>query len=179
MLPGSTQPRKPRERDGKTDGRSVEIQRLIGRSLRAVTDLAALGERTITLDCDVLQADGGTRTLCITAAWVALADAIRRLGPGLPDPARSPLRDSVAAVSVGRVDGRLLVDLNYQEDAAAEVDVNVVLTGSGRYVEVQATGEEATYNRGELEELLDLAGRAVGELARLQLEALGKDWPAF
>lgn len=177
MLPGSTSPRKPRDREGKIDGRTVEIQRLIGRSLRAVVDLEALGERTITLDCDVLQADGGTRTLCITAAWLALADALRTVRKDLPDPARSPLVDSVAAISVGRVAGRLLVDLDYSEDAAAEVDMNVVLTGGGRFVEVQGTGEESTFDRAELDEMLTAAGRAAATLTGLQRKSLGREWP--
>ncbi|MFO0900191.1 MAG: ribonuclease PH [Pirellulales bacterium] len=177
MLPGSTSPRKPRDREGKIDGRTVEIQRLIGRSLRAVVDLEALGERTITLDCDVLQADGGTRTLCITAAWLALADAVRAVRREWPDPARSPLVDSVAAISVGRVAGRLLVDLDYSEDVAAEVDMNVVLTGGGRFVEVQGTGEEATFDRAELDEMLAAAGRAAATLTSLQRKALGREWP--
>ena len=131
MLPGSTQPRKPRDRGPKIDGRTTEIQRLIGRSLRAIVDLEALGEQMITVDCDVLQADGGTRTASITAAFMALVDAIDSLRQrqALPDPARDPLRDSVAAVSVGLVDGQPLLDLDYQEDLAATVDMNVVMTG--------------------------------------------------
>jgi len=177
MLPGSTSPRKSRDREGKVDGRTVEIQRLIGRSLRAVVDLEALGERTITLDCDVLQADGGTRTLCITAAWLALADAVRSLRKDLPDPARCPLTDSVAAISVGRVDGKILVDLDYSEDVEAEVDMNVVLTGSGRFVEVQGTGEEATFDRTELDALVTSASRAVSELTAVQRKTLGREWP--
>jgi ribonuclease PH len=177
MLPGSTSPRKARDREGKIDGRTVEIQRLIGRSLRAVVDLEALGERTITLDCDVLQADGGTRTLCITAAWLALADAVRGLRRDLADPGKSPLVDSVAAISVGRVEGRLLVDLDYSEDVAAEVDMNVVLTGGGRFVEVQGTGEEATFDRAELDGMVAAASRAVSELTGLQRKALGREWP--
>lgn len=175
MLPGSTNPRKKRDRDGRLDGRSSEIQRLIGRSLRAVTDLAALGERTITVDCDVLEADGGTRTASITGAFIALADAIASMD--LPDPQCRPLRDSVAAASVGIVDGRAALDLDYHEDAAASVDMNVVMTGGGRFVEVQGAGEEATFSEQELETLVKLARRGIRELAALQKAALGKHWP--
>src|SRR5205814_657454 len=132
MLPGSTSPRKPRERAGKVDGRTTEIQRLIGRSLRAVVDLTALGQRMITVDCDVLEADGGTRTASITGAFIALADAVRTI-KNLPDPNRSPFRDSVAAVSVGIVGGKPVIDLDYVEDFEAHVDMNVVMTGSGQF----------------------------------------------
>ena len=176
MLPGSTQPRKPRDRAGKTDGRTTEIQRLIGRSLRAVVDLVALGEQMITVDCDVLQADGGTRTASVTGAFIALADAIASLG-ALPDPARRPLRDSVAAVSVGIVEGRPVLDLDYQEDAAATVDMNVVMTGRGQFVEIQGTGEEATFDDRQLAALLKLARHGIRQLTGLQREALGRQWP--
>lgn len=176
MLPGSTVPRKPRERTGKLDGRTSEIQRLIGRSLRAVADLAALGERTLTVDCDVLQADGGTRTASITGALVAAVDAIRSI-PALPDPARFPLRESVAAISVGIVAGVALLDLDYREDVNAEVDTNIVMTASGRFVEVQATGEEATFDEAQLTMMLALARKGIGELTTRQREALGKNWP--
>ncbi len=172
MLPGSTSPRKRRD-VGKVDGRTTEIQRLIGRSLRAVVDLEALGERAILIDCDVLEADGGTRTASITGALVALVDAVRSI-PGL---ARLPLRDSVAAVSVGMVEGRALLDLDYSEDVAAEVDMNVVLTGRGRFVEVQGTGEEATFSEAELSELLALARGGIASIRRLQCQALGDAWP--
>lgn len=172
MLPGSTRPRKPRERGAKIDGRTTEIQRLIGRSLRAVADLAALGPRTITLDCDVLEADGGTRTLSITGAWIALADAVSSVRTELPDPGRHPLRDSVAAVSVGLVDGQMLLDLNYEEDFAAEVDMNVVMTGSGRFVEVQGTGEESTFDEAELHALVALARGGIQQLTEIQRQAL-------
>jgi ribonuclease PH len=175
MLPGSTSPRKKRDRDGRLDGRSSEIQRLIGRSLRAVIDLAALGERTIAVDCDVLEADGGTRTASITGAFIALADAIATLD--LPDPKRRPLRDSVAAISVGMVDGRAALDLDYVEDSAASVDMNVVMTGEGRFVEVQGTGEEATFSEKELDALVKLARGGIRELATLQKASLGKHWP--
>src|SRR4051812_1863448 len=154
MLPGSTSPRKGRDRGGKVDGRTTEIQRLIGRSLRVVVNFEALGQRTITLDCDVLEADGGTRTASITGAFIALIDALATLK--IPF-AKSPLRNSVAAVSVGIVDGRPVLDLDYVEDAAATVDMNVVMTGDGRFVEVQGTGEEATFSEAELNSLVKLA----------------------
>lgn len=177
MLPSSTRPRKARERGPKTDGRTTEIQRLIGRSMRAVTDLEALGPRTLTLDCDVLEADGGTRTLSITGATIALVDALATIRGELPDPTRYPLRDSVAAVSVGRVEGQLLLDLKYDEDFAAEVDMNVVMTGAGRFVEIQGTGEEATFDESELQAMLSLARRGIGQLRQIQREALGELWP--
>jgi ribonuclease PH len=175
MLPGSTSPRKRRERDGKVDGRTNEIQRLIGRSLRAVADLDALGPRTITVDCDVLEADGGTRTASITGAFVALVDALRTV-QGLPDPPRRVLRTSVAAVSVGLMEGRAVLDLDYQEDVAADVDMNVVMTGEGRFVEVQGTGEEATFDQEEMNDLLGLATRGIRELTEAQRRSLGKAW---
>ena len=176
MLPGSTSPRKRRERDGKVDGRTSEIQRLIGRSMRAITDLGALGERTIALDCDVLEADGGTRTASITGAFIALVDALATLRDKL-DPARPVLTDSVAAVSVGMVEGRALLDLDYVEDVDAEVDMNVVMTGGGRFVELQGTGEEATFSEKELATLVKLARTGIAELHGLQRAALGKQWP--
>ena len=175
MLPGSTSPRKQRDRK-KVDGRTTEIQRLIGRSLRAVADLEALGEQMITVDCDVLRADGGTRTLSITGALIALVDAIHSL-PALPDPEKFPLRDNVAAISVGVVDGKALLDLPYVEDVAAQVDMNVVMTGAGRYVEVQGTGEEATFSDEELSELLRLSKIGIARLTAAQKEALGDRWP--
>ncbi len=177
MLPGSTAPRKRRERDGRLAGRTSEIQRLIGRSLRAVTDLAGLGERTVTIDCDVLEADGGTRTAAITGAFVALVDCLWSIRRELPDAKRLPLRDSVAAVSVGIVDGRAAVDLDYREDVAAAVDMNVVMTGGGQYVEVQGTGEEATFDDKQLAALLRLARGGIARLTDLQREALRKRWP--
>jgi ribonuclease PH len=176
MLPGSTSPRKRRDREGKLDGRTSEIQRLIGRSLRAVVDLAALGPRQITIDCDVLEADGGTRTASITGAYVALVDALRTLSAKFPG-GRLPLSDSVAAVSVGLVEGKPLLDLDYIEDVAAEVDMNVVLTGAGRFVEVQGTGEEATFTQAELDLLLKLARGGIASLAKAQRTALGRQWP--
>lgn len=177
MLPGSTRPRKPRERSGKLDGRTSEIQRLVGRSLRAVADLEALGERTIAIDCDVIEADGGTRTLSVTGSLVALVDAIVSVRSELPDPNRFPLRDSVAAVSVGIHDGQFLADLDYAEDSAAAVDMNVVMTGRGQFVEVQGTGEEATFTEDQLSTMLRLARAAINRLTLIQREALGAAWP--
>jgi ribonuclease PH len=176
MLPGSTSPRKRRDRE-KVDGRTTEIQRLIGRSLRAVADLAALGERLITVDCDVLEADGGTRTASITGGFIALVDAIRSIQKELPDPNRYPLTDSVAAVSAGVVAGKPVLDLDYALDVAAEVDMNVVMTGSGRFVEIQGTGEEATFGDKDLAALLDLTRAGIRELTGIQQKALGKQWP--
>ena len=172
MLPGSTADRKPRER-GRTDGRSTEIQRLIGRSIRAVVDFEILGERTIWLDCDVLEADGGTRTAAITGAYVALVDAIRALKKdGVQFPA-DPLSGMVAAVSVGIVRGKPVLDLNYQEDSSAAVDMNVVMTGDDRLIEVQGTAEGAPFTRGRLNELLDLAAKGINDLNAIQKKALG------
>jgi len=177
MLPHSTSPRKRRERDGKVDGRTTEIQRLIGRSFRAVADLAALGERMITVDCDVLQADGGTRTASVTGGLIALVDAIRSIQRELPDPAKFPLVDSVAAVSVGICDGKSTLDLDYVHDVDAEVDMNVVMTGRGRFVEIQGTGEEATFDDDQLQSLLKLARKGIQQLVAIQRQALGKHWP--
>jgi ribonuclease PH len=189
MLPGSTSPRKPRDRGVKVDGRTTEIQRLVGRSLRAVVDLAALGERTITLDCDVLEADGGTRTLSITGAWIALVDALHTVSPlplgegqgireaGDPTGSALPLSDCVAAVSVGILDGRPILDLDYAEDSAAAVDMNVVMTGAGRFVEVQGAGEEATFTEEDLSAMLKLARGGICQLIAAQREALGNAWP--
>lgn len=171
MLPGSTSPRKRRERGGKLDGRTTEIQRLIGRSLRAVIDLEALGEQMITVDCDVLQADGGTRTASITGGFIALADAVRRAVPGsrIGD---GPLRDHVAAVSVGLIDDEVRLDLDYELDLAAAVDMNVVMTAAGRFVEIQGTGEEATFDDAHLAEMLRLARQGIGGLTERQREVL-------
>ncbi len=174
MLPGSTSPRKPRERK-KVDGRTTEIQRLIGRSLRALVDLEALGERAITVDCDVLHADGGTRTASITGAFVALVDAVASIPK--EELSGSPLTDSLAAVSVGVVDGRPVLDLDYEEDFAAAVDMNIVMTGSGRFIEVQGTGEEATFTRQELNQLVELGEVGIAELTQLQKAALASAWP--
>lgn len=172
MLPGSTSPRKRRDAL-KPDGRSVEIQRLIGRSLRAAVDLDALGDVTIALDCDVLQADGGTRTASITGAWVALHDALSRLAAdrGLASPPAAWLKGSVAAVSVGLVDGRVEVDLDYAKDSRAEVDMNVVMRGED-FIEVQGTGEQGVFSKAQLDELLESARGACSELQRRQREAV-------
>jgi ribonuclease PH len=177
MLPRATHTRGSREAAvGKQSGRTQEIQRLIGRSLRAITDLPALGERQVTIDCDVLQADGGTRCASITGAMVALADAVAGLrARGLV--AREPLRDFVAAVSVGIVAGAPLLDLDYAEDSACETDMNVVMTGAGRFVEIQGTAEGAPFTRAQMTEMLDLAGRGIGELVSLQHKALGQANP--
>lgn len=174
MLPGSTSTRKPRDRTGKVDSRSVEIQRLIGRALRAVVHLDQLGERTLWLDCDVLEADGGTRTAAINGAFVALVDALQRKADVLP-PIGQILRDSVAAVSVGVVDGVELLDLDYREDRDAEVDFNAVMTGRGQFVEVQGAGEEATFSRDQLLRLLDLATLGIAEIIKQQRQVLGID----
>lgn len=172
MLPRATQVRSARESlRGKVGGRTYEIQRLIGRSLRAVVDLEALGERTVVLDCDVLQADGGTRTAAITGAWVALAEALNGLVRRGVLPA-SPLRESVAAVSVGLIGGQPLLDLNYEEDFRAEVDMNFVVTGSGCFVEVQGTAEERPFSAAELDLMRDLALLGCRDLALLQGKAL-------
>lgn len=172
LLPGSTDRRVDREvAKGRASGRTLEIQRLIGRSLRAVADLNALGERTLWVDCDVLQADGGTRCASITGAYAALAVAIRRL-VARGDLASDPLKDTVAAVSVGVVGGDVLLDLAYQEDSRAEVDMNVVATGAGRFVEVQGTGEQGTFSPDELTALTTLALRGIDELAELQRNAI-------
>ena len=173
MLPGSTSPRKLRDRT-KVDGRTTEIQRLIGRSLRAIVDLEQLGEQMITVDCDVLDADGGTRTTSITGAFIALVEAMRSIEQFATGPL--PLRDSVAAVSVGIVDGQPLCDLNYEEDYAAAVDMNVVMTGKGQFIEVQGTGEEATFSEEELTKLIALAKQGIGELTSLQKDSLGTAW---
>jgi len=172
MLPRATNTRGSREAaQGKQSGRTQEIQRLVGRSLRAVTDLARLGERQITLDCDVLQADGGTRCASITGAMVALADAVAGLrSRGLL--AEDPLRDFVAAVSVGLVGGEALLDLDYLEDSGCDTDMNVVMTGAGGLVEVQGTAEGTPFTRAQLDRLLDLAGKGIGELVAAQREAL-------
>ena len=174
MLPRATSTRSARESvKGKIGGRTHEISRLIGRSLRAIIDLKALGENTVVLDCDVLQADGGTRTAAITGAYVALADALdwARREKILPRGAQ-PLTDSVAAVSVGIIDGVPMLDLPYTEDVRAETDMNVVVTGSGSFVEVQGTAEGAPFDRAELDSLLDLALIGTGELSRIQSQTL-------
>ena len=177
MLPGSTVPRKRRERS-KLDGRSSEIQRLIGRSLRAVVDFQALGPRTITIDCDVLEADGGTRTLGITGGFIALVDALNWLRE--QDEQCEPskiLLGSVAAVSVGICNGEPLLDLDYSEDSTAEVDLNVVMNGQGQFVEIQGTAEQKTFSRTQLDQQLTLAEKGIVELTSIQREILGKKWP--
>jgi ribonuclease PH len=175
LLPYSTHERKPRDISrGKLDGRTVEIQRLIGRSIRAVIDLNKLGQNTLWLDCDVLQADGGTRTASITGAYLAARLAVQTL----LDAGRikeNPLTDSVAAVSVGLLKGRALLDLPYDEDKEAEVDANVVITGRGRYVEVQSSGEESTFSHDELQQLLVLAQKGIKELAAAQTAFLSRE----
>lgn len=176
MLPRSTNTRSDRESvKGRIGGRTHEISRLIGRSLRAVIDVSALGENTIVLDCDVLQADGGTRTAAITGAYVALADAVAwGQRHGHVKGGRDVLTDSVAAVSVGIVDGTPVLDLPYVEDVRAETDMNVVVTGSGTFVEVQGTAEHAPFDRAELDVLLDLALAGTADLAAVQRTALGE-----
>jgi ribonuclease PH len=190
MLPGSTQGRKARDRGGKVDGRSVEIQRLIGRSLRAVVDLQRLGERTLWIDCDVLEADGGTRTASINASFVALVDALHAARK-LPAPPRNPssapaaplahprdiVRASVAAISVGLLADEELLDLDYAEDRDADVDLNLVMTGAGDFVEIQAGGEEATFSRPQLDRLLKLGKLGIEAVTAAQRRALGANWP--
>jgi ribonuclease PH len=170
MLPRSTFERTPRS--AQTGGRAQEIQRLVGRSLRAVTDLYSFGERTIMLDCDVIEADGGTRTAAVNGSLVALHDAFVHLSNAgkLTGP---PLRDTVAAISVGVVSGTVCLDLEYVEDVAAEVDMNVVMTGAGRYVEVQGTGESGTFSQKELQELLGLARKGIRHIVAIQRKLLG------
>ncbi len=170
MLPSSTPDRKRRS-DGRSDGRSAEIRRLIGRSLRAVVDLNGLGETTICIDCDVLQADGGTRTASITGAYVALADAVKAaLASGIL--MQNPMIGSVAAVSAGVVDGEVLLDLDYSEDSTAEVDFNIVMTNKKQFVEIQGTAEQGTFGDDHLERILKLGRKGVRELLKAQREAL-------
>ena len=174
MLPYSTLDRKPRDiTKGRIDGRTVEIQRLIGRSLRAVLDLEKLGEHTLWIDCDVLQADGGTRTAAITGAYLAARIAIQKLLDAKKI-TENPLTDSIAAVSVGLFQGEALLDLNYLEDKDAEVDANVVMTGRGQFVEVQSSGEESTFSHEQLEQLLTLAKTGLQELTRQQTAFLAR-----
>jgi len=173
MLPRATHTRNQREANrGKLTGRTMEIQRLIGRALRSVVDLHALGERTITLDCDVIQADGGTRTTSITGAFVAMCLAIEHIAKSHPFKVY-PINDYLASVSVGIIDGIPMLDLNYIEDSSAIVDMNVVMTGSGKFVEVQGTGEESPFSRAELQDLLGLAEQGIQGLIDIQKEALG------
>jgi ribonuclease PH len=173
MLPRSTQERTPREvTKGRLGGRTHEIQRLIGRALRAVCDLKALGERTIWLDCDVIQADGGTRTASISAAYLALADACTLLLSQQRIP-ENPLLDEIAAVSVGIIDGLACLDLDYVEDSSAEVDMNIVMTGSGRFVELQGTAEGEPFSERELEAMLDLGRKGIAAIVAVQRDCLG------
>lgn len=170
MLPASTGQRRARNRT-KVDGRTQEIQRLIGRSMRAVVDMKKIGPRTIWIDCDVIQADGGTRTASITGAYVAVVDAVRRLKKEKLITA-DPIVDSVAAVSVGMVDGRILLDLNYVEDSAAEVDCNVVQTGKGRFIEIQGTAEGKPFSKTQMNKLIALAEKGIRQLKALQARSL-------
>jgi len=177
MLPGSTNTRKPRDKAGKIDGRSVEIQRLIGRSLRAVVDLGKLGERTLWIDCDVLEADGGTRTASINGAFVAVVDALNAVARDLPASINQILTDSVAAISVGILGEAALLDLEYVEDRDADVDANLVMTGSGKFIEVQGSGEEATFTRAQLDALLGLGEAGIRTISTAQKASLGSGWP--
>ncbi len=170
MLPGSTSTRKRRNRE-RVDGRTQEIQRLVGRCLRSVIDMSILGQNTIMIDCDVLQADGGTRTASITGGFVAMYDAVR-FGIKNKLMAKNPIFDHVAAVSIGVVDDKVLLDLDYKEDVSAAVDFNIAMTGKGRFVEIQGTGEEATFTRDELDEMLKFGAAGIRELIRAQKSAL-------
>ena len=176
MLPRATGERTQRESaKGKLSGRTMEIQRLIGRSLRSCIDLEKLGERTITIDCDVIQADGGTRTTSITGGYIALAMAIERMvRNGVLE--ENPIKSKIAAISVGIVDGTPMLDLKYSEDSAAEVDMNVIMNDRGEFVEVQGTGEEATYTRAELNTLLDLAEKGINDLFEIQNKNLEEEF---
>lgn len=175
MLPGSTQTRKIRDAaKGKIDGRSMEIQRLIGRALRSVVDLGKLGERTIWIDCDVIQADGGTRTAAITGSFVALMSAFQKLiNQGTLESA--PITDYVAAVSVGVHNGEAILDLCYEEDSKAEVDMNLVMTGSGKFIEIQGTGEERPFDQEELTQMLAIGNKGIRELMAIQKLTLGEE----
>jgi ribonuclease PH len=175
MLPGSTPTRKARDRGGKIDGRSVEIQRLIGRSLRAVVDLTQVGERTLWIDCDVLDADGGTRTASINGAYVALIDALYGR-KDLFGPVANIIRGSVAAVSVGLAGDAVLLDLDYAEDKDIDVDLNLVMTGDGHFIEVQGSGEEATFSRSQLDRLLKIGKLGVDAITACQRKVLGNHW---
>jgi len=172
MLPRSTHTRTSRDSfTGRGGGRAFEIQRLIGRSLRSVTNLKGFGERTIWIDCDVIQADGGTRTAAITGAYVALADAFRKMvKEGLIE--KVPIKNSIAAVSVGKIRGKIFLDLNYEEDSKAEVDMNVVMTGDGKFVEIQGTAEMAVFTREEMDHLVRIAEKGIRKLTKIQKESL-------
>ncbi|MFH2012095.1 MAG: ribonuclease PH [Pseudomonadota bacterium] len=173
MLPRSTMVRTARETStGKKGGRTHEIQRLIGRSMRVVTDLKGFGERTILLDCDVIEADGGTRTASITGAFIALTEALRKLKlKGEID--KIPILDYVAAISVGMVDGKMLLDLNYEEDSKAEVDMNFVMTGGGLFVELQGTAEKKAFSKDQMDKMTELASIGIGELITIQKDIIG------
>jgi ribonuclease PH len=173
MLPRATETRNPRESSkGKVGGRTMEIQRLIGRALRSVVHLEAMGERTVWLDCDVIQADGGTRTASITGAFVAMVDAMRKLVDN-GTWKQLPIRDFLAATSVGIINGEVVLDLNYKEDSSASVDMNIIMTGRGKYVELQGTGEEAPFSGEQLQELLAVAQKGISELIEIQKKVLG------
>ena len=174
MLPRSTESRSDRESvKGKLGGRTQEISRLVGRSLRAIVNNKAMGENTIVLDCDVLQADGGTRTAAISGAYVALVDALRwAVNKGFIDSVENVLTDSVAAVSVGVIDGEIRLDLHYEDDVRAQTDMNVIMTGSGKFIEVQGTAEGAPFNKQELDQLLEIASKGCQEITQLQKQAL-------
>ncbi len=173
LLPRSTHTRSPRERGGRIGGRTMEIQRIIGRSLRCVTDLTLIGEVTITVDCDVIQADGGTRTASVTGAWVALHDAVAKIveSRGITPGA---VKDSVAAVSVGLIGNEMILDPDYEEDSVADVDMNVVVTGRGRLVDVQATAEGAPFSLSRMNSLVRLAQRGIGQIAAIQAKAVSE-----
>ena len=172
MLPGSSQARIGRESSrGKIGGRTHEIQRLIGRSLRAIADLRSFGEKTVWIDCDVIQADGGTRTASITGAYVALVEGVRKwLKQGILE--TDPVRDSVAAVSIGIIDGKILLDLAYEEDSRADVDMNFVMTGSGKFIEVQGTAETAPFTKKQMERMAEIAQQGIRELLKAQKQVL-------
>jgi ribonuclease PH len=175
MIPRATHSRKPRDISRlKMDGRTMEIQRLIGRALRSVVDLKAIGERTIWIDCDVIQADGGTRTASITGAFVALVDAVNKIHKQTPF-AVYPIREFVSAISVGVVSGETLVDLCYEEDSKAKVDMNIIMTDSGEFVEIQGTGEESPFSRAELNELLELGEKGIKQVIQAQKDSLKMD----
>ncbi len=178
MLPRSTHTRSSRESStGRASGRTFEIQRLIGRSLRSVVDLTGFGEKSIWIDCDVIQADGGTRTASITGAYVALVDAFAKMErDGMIE--KMPIKDSVAAVSMGKVGGEILLDLNYEEDSRAEVDMNVVMTGRGGFVEIQGTAEGAVFSKEEMDELIGVAQKGIRELTKIQKKVLSLPFPS-
>lgn len=173
MIPRSTEARKPRESTrGKVDGRTMEIQRLIGRALRSIVDLEKLGEMTIYIDCDVIQADGGTRTASITGSYVALVDALYKLVQQEKIEAM-PLNGYIAAISVGIKDGEAILDLNYAEDSTCQVDMNIVMTDKGEFIEIQGTGEESPFNKAQLQEMMGLAEKGIKELIEIQKQSLG------